>query len=79
LIDNDHFLSTAQADRELRHKLRGVSAVVRFDLGEHRFDLHIADGVPSRVGPPESRGYLDLWTAGFLGIGLFHLPASRPG
>jgi len=26
MIDKDHFLSTAQADRELRHKLRGVSA-----------------------------------------------------
>ena len=48
-IDRNALLSAFRADRELLYKLRKLTAIVRFDLEREAFDLHVEDGVPSKI------------------------------
>ncbi|MBW8910851.1 MAG: alpha/beta hydrolase [Sphingomonas sp.] len=49
MIDRDLLLNAMREDRELRHKLRMLDAVIQFDLDGESFDLHVRGGEPVAV------------------------------
>src|SRR4051812_18336345 len=53
MIDRLAVIAAFQADRELRHKLRRLDALIRFDLVDEIFDLQVKDGEPVAITDPE--------------------------
>ena len=49
MIDRHTLLSAFQADRELRLKLRRLSASIRVDMVSESFDLRVEDGAPVAI------------------------------
>jgi pimeloyl-ACP methyl ester carboxylesterase len=49
VFENDQLLKAFAGDAELRYKLRGLTAVIRLDLGSQRFDVRVENGVPVGV------------------------------
>jgi pimeloyl-ACP methyl ester carboxylesterase len=52
VIDRAALLAACQADRELLHKLRELTAHIRIDLDDEVFDLMVENGVPVAIADP---------------------------
>jgi len=67
MIDRHTLLSAFQADRELRLKLRRLSASIRVDMVSESFDLRVEDGAPVAISDAEGdadivlRAPLSFW------------------
>jgi pimeloyl-ACP methyl ester carboxylesterase len=59
-IERDALLNAARADAELLYKLRGLTATIRLDLGDDRFDVRIADGMPVHIGDIEGAAQVSI-------------------
>ena len=49
MIDRAALLAACQADRELLHKLRELTAHIRIDLDSEAFDLAVDGGMPVAI------------------------------
>lgn len=55
-IDRAALLQALQTDAELNYKLRGLSAVLRIEVGEDRFDLRVVAGQVCEIAPCDAPG-----------------------
>jgi len=64
LVSPERFLQAAQADAELRHKARALTASIGFDLQEQRFAVRFEGGLLTEVVVPPASWTADVVIAG---------------